>query len=375
MYKIGVIGTGFIARGLVELLDNHKDYTISAILTRTDPLKREDFPRSELLSNELSSLIESSDLIVECSGDVLYATDTIEQILKANIPVVTMNSEFHITTGSYFVDKGLVTEADGDQPGALATLHEEAIEMGFTPLVYGNIKGFLNHTPTKDDMEYWADRSNISLQMVTSFTDGTKIQIEQTLIANGLGATILREGLEGLHYDDMVLGGNILASKAKDLGSPVSDYLLSAKLPAGVFLVAQHPQKDALNYFKLGDGPYYVLDRTFHLCHLEIVKTIKRVLSGGGVLLDNSKNPTISVASVAKRDLKVGDKIEKAIGSFDVRGIAIKIEEHRDHIPVGLCENVTIKRDIKEGEKIYFDDVDIAPSRALEIWREIVGRI
>ncbi len=373
MYKIGVIGTGFIARGLVELLDNHQDYSISSILTRTDPLNRKDFPRSELLSNELNSLIESSDLIVECSGDVLYATDTIEEILKADIPVVTMNSEFHITTGSYFVDKGLVTEADGDQPGALATLHEEAIEMGFTPLVYGNIKGFLNHTPTKDDMEYWADRSNISLQMVTSFTDGTKIQIEQTLIANGLEATILREGLEGLHYDDMVLGGNILASKAKDLGSPVSDYLLSAKLPAGVFLVAQHPQKDALNYFKLGDGPYYVLDRTFHLCHLEIVKTIKRVLSGGGVLLDNSKNPTISAASVAKRDLKVGDKIEKGIGSFDVRGIAIKIEEHREHLPIGLCENIIIKRDIREGEKIYFDDIEIADSRALEIWREIVG--
>ena len=375
MYRIGVIGTGFIAKGLVELLDNHQDYSICGILTRTDTLKRKDFPRSELLTNELNNLIDGSDLIVECSGDVLYATDTIEQILEANIPVVTMNSEFHITTGSYFVDKGLITEADGDQPGALATLHEEAIEMGFTPLVYGNIKGFLNHTPTKDDMEYWADRSNISLQMVTSFTDGTKIQIEQTLIANGLGATILQEGLEGLHYDDMVLGGNILASKAKDLGSPVSDYLLSAKLPAGVFLVAQHPQKDALNYFKLGDGPYYVLDRTFHLCHLEIVKTIKRVLSGGGVLLDNSSKPTISVATVAKRDLKVGDKIDKGIGSFDVRGVAIKIEKYPNHLPIGLCEDITIKRDIKEGEKICFEDIEIVPSRALEIWREIIGTI
>ncbi len=375
MYRIGVIGTGFIARGLVELLDQHQSYTISGILTRTDTLAREDFPRSELLTNQLSVLIEKSDLIVECSGDVLYATDTIEEILKANIPVVTMNSEFHITTGSYFVDKGLVTEADGDQPGALAALHEEAIEMGFTPLVYGNIKGFLNHTPEIDEMKYWAKKSNISLPMVTSFTDGTKIQIEQTLIANGLNATVLQEGLVGLHYDDMTLGGNVLASKAKNIGAPVSDYLLSSKLPAGVFIVAEHPQKAALNYLKLGDGPYYVLDRTFHLCHLEIVKTIKRVLSGGGVLLDNSRTPTIGVATIAKRDLKVGEYIGKGIGSFDVRGIAVRIKENKDVLPVGLCENVTMRKEVKAGEKILFEDVSIPQSRALEIYNEIISKI
>ncbi len=139
-------------------------------------------------------------------------------------------------------------------------------------------------------------------------------------------------------------------------------------------MVAEHPQKDALNYFKLGDGPYYVLDRTFHLCHLEIIKTIKRVLSGGGVLLDNSANPTISVASVAKRDLKVGEHITKGIGSFTVRGVAVKIKDNRNHLPVGLCENITMRREVKAGEKIYFDDIDIPSSRALEIWKEIIQR-
>jgi len=374
MYNIGVIGTGFIARGLVRLLEQHKDYNISWILTRTDINNRPNFPRYDRLTNNLDDLIENSDLIVECSGDVIYSTDNIEKILKNNIPVATMNSEFHVTTGSYFVDKGLVTEADGDQPGALATLHEEAVEMGFTPLVYGNIKGFLNENPNLKDMKYWANKAHISLPMVTSFTDGTKIQIEQTLIANGLNAKIVQDGLVGLPYDDMVLGGNILASKAKNLGSPISDYLLSAKLPAGVFLVAEHPQKEALQYLKLGDGPYYVLDRTFHLCHLEIVKTIKRVLTGGGVLLNNGSNPKISVATVAKRDLEVGEYIEKGIGSFDVRGEAINIIDDINHIPIGLFEKIKIKKEIKAGDRIYFDDVEIPESRALEIWREIIKR-
>ncbi|HHH37643.1 MAG TPA: NAD(P)-dependent oxidoreductase, partial [Epsilonproteobacteria bacterium] len=115
MYRIGVVGTGFIAKGLVDLLSSHKNYALSGILTRTNIHTRKDFPQNHLLTKSIDDLIRDSDLIVECSGDVIYATDTINQVLKADIPVVTMNSEFHITTGSYFIDKGLVTEAEGDQ--------------------------------------------------------------------------------------------------------------------------------------------------------------------------------------------------------------------------------------------------------------------
>ena len=143
MHKIGLIGTGFIGRGLGRLIEQHPEYSISGILTRTDIGKRSDFPLSYALTNSLDELIENSDLIVECSGDAIHAADAIDKILKASIPVVTMNSEFHITAGSYFIDKGFITEAEGDQPGVLARLHEEALDMGFKPLVYGNIKGFL----------------------------------------------------------------------------------------------------------------------------------------------------------------------------------------------------------------------------------------
>ena len=375
MNRIGVVGTGFIAKGLVDLLTTHKDYVLSGVLTRTNIEERTDFPQNHLLTNSIDDLIGSSDLIVECSGDVIYATDTIDQVLKSGIPVVTMNSEFHITTGSYFIDKGLVTEAEGDQPGALAMLHEEAEDMGFTPLVYGNIKGFLNHSPTIEDMRYWSKKSQISLGMVTSFTDGTKVQIEQALVANGLGATIIEDGLMGMPYDDMAVGGNILASKAKNIGMPVSDYLLSPKLPAGVFVVVEHGgnQQAAMRYFKMGDGPYYVLERTYHLCHLEILKTIKRVLSGGGVLLDNSPKPRISVAAIAKHNLKAGDKISKGIGSFDVRGIAVSIEENIDHIPIGLVSDAVLRRDVAEGERLDFDDIEIPDTLASRIWRDMIS--
>jgi len=376
-FKIGIIGSGFIGGGLAKLLLQHPEYELSYVLTRTTVSKRDDFISPDKLTNSLDALIESSDLIVECSGDAIYATESIDHILKFDIPVVTMNSEFHVTTGSYFVDKGLVTEAEGDQPGVQAILHEEALAMGFKPLVYANIKGFLNENPSKEDMEYWGARSNLSLEMVTSFTDGTKVEIEQVLVANGLGAGIIQEGLVKLASDDMLEGGTILANKAKELGYPVSDYLLSAKLPAGVFLIVEHDedQQDALRYYKLGDGPYYMLERTYHLCHLEIIKTIKRVLNGGGVLLNNGENPKFSVAAVAKHDLKAGDSIKKAIGSFDVRGIAVEIADNLKHVPIGLLSNATLKNDVKEGEKIYFDDVELPESLAVDVWKEIIEKV
>lgn len=375
-HKIGIIGSGFIASGLAKLLTQHNNYEISAILTRSNVHKRNDFVQNDLLTNSLEDLIEKSDLIVECSGDAIYATETIDCILKASLPVVTMNSEFHVTTGSYFVDKGLVTEAEGDQPGVQAILHEEAVEMGFKPLVYANIKGFLNENPTREDMTYWGNKSKLSLEMVTSFTDGTKVEIEQVLIANGLGAGLIQEGLVKLSSDDMLEGGSALADKAKELGYPVSDYLLSAKLPAGVFLIVEHDedQQDSLRYYKLGEGPYYVLERTYHLCHFEIIKTIKRVLYGGGVLLNNGISPKFSVAAIAKRDLKPGEKIHKGIGSFDVRGTAIQIDNDLSHVPIGLLANATIKREIKEGVRVHFDDIEIPESLALDVWKKIIEK-
>ena len=146
--------------------------------------------RSRQLTSSLHQLIHQSDLIVECTGDAIYATEIVDRALRAGRPIVTMDSEFHVTTGSYFTDRGVLTESQGDQPVSIAALAEQAGEMGLEPLVYGNRKGFYNPDPTLEQMQCWATAQGISLRQVTSFTDGTKIQIEAALVANGLGARI-----------------------------------------------------------------------------------------------------------------------------------------------------------------------------------------
>lgn len=371
--RIGIVGTGFIAKGLVMMLEGQQDMTVSRVLTRSDITRRADFPRQDLLVSSVNELIDNSNLVVECSGDAVYATDIIDQVMSASIPVVTMDAELQVTTGSYFVRRGFITEAEGDQPGCLAAFREDVVQMGFKPLVYGNIKGFLNHNPTKDEMEFWAKKQNISLDKTISTTDGSKVQIEQALVANGLNAGIAVPGLLGISSEDVNTGARILADRSKALGYPVSDYILSPKSPPGVFIVAEHDerQKVHLRYYKLGEGPYYTLVRNYHLCHLEIAKTIRRVLNGGGVLLNNTEHPTITVAAVAKRPLASGYVISRGVGSFDIRGIANSIADNSGHIPIGLLSDAVVIRNIEPGQMLSFSDVEIQDSLALRAWRQI----
>ena len=136
-----------------------------------------------------------------------------------------------------------------------------------------------------------------------------------------------------------------------------------------MFLVGRHDedQAQAIEYFKLGRGPFYTLVRPFHLCSLEVGKTVRRVLNGGGVLLNNSTEPTLGVAAIAKRAMKPGELIERGIGGFQFRGEAIKLAEHPDHVPIGLLRKTALKRAVEPGQIITFDDIDILPSRALDI--------
>jgi predicted homoserine dehydrogenase-like protein len=376
-YRIGIVGTGFIARGLLMALEEPQDLIVSRVLTRRNIHDCPEFPRQDLLTNSVNELIDNTDLVVECSGDVIHATNVADRVISAALPLVTMNSEFHVTTGSYFVNRGLITEAEGDQPGCLAALKENIVQMGFRPLVYGNVKGFLNHTPAPDEMRYWSQKQGLSLEMVTAATDGTKVQVEQTLVANGLGAEIATSGLLGVSSEDLKSGAKTLADEAKRRGCILSDYIILSKSPTRVFIVAEHDERQSgyLRYLKFGEGPFYILPQSILLIHLEIAKTIRRVLGGGGALLNNTENPTISVATIAKRPLAPGDTIKRGVGSFDVRGIASRIADNPGHIPIGLMANAVVVKPIEPGQVMSFDDVEIPESLALRAWREIEHKV
>ncbi|MCB1237064.1 MAG: NAD(P)-dependent oxidoreductase [Verrucomicrobiae bacterium] len=375
-HKIGVAGTGFISRGFVKTLHHHGDLSLEKVLTRRDPATCGEFPRPETLTRSLAELVDACDLVVECSGDVIHATEVVNAAVEAGKPVVTMDAEFHVTAGSWFAGKGYVTEAEGDQPGCLANLYENVTSMGFRPLVLGNVKGFQDKNPARESMEHWAKKQGISLDMVISATDGTKIHFEQALVANGLGADILDGGMVGEESDDMHASAQALAERAKAFGGPISDFAVIPRSPYRVFITAEHDEDQwpALEYYKFGPGPFFTISVTNILCHFEIVKTIRRALRGGPVLLDNSADPRVSVAAFAKGPLPKGHRIGQALGSFDIRGESVRIVERPDHVPIGLLKGAVLETALEPGQIVTFADVSIPDSLALRAWREILAR-
>jgi len=121
------------------------------------------------------------------------------------------------------------------------------------------------------------------------------------------------------------------------------------------------------------EGKGYVVLRPYHLCHLEAINTIRKVIQGDPILLNNSSKPRITVGAVAKKELKAGATIKKGAGGFDARGHAIQLAEHRDAVPVCLLKNTKVVRDIAPGEIIRFEHVELAENKALEIYRQIAA--
>lgn len=373
MARIAVSGTGFIGQGLAMALERHPRLVLGRVLTRRAP-GQVAHPCQQAVTDSLDRFLDDCDLVVECSGDVLHAAEVIHAAHKRGLPVVTMNSEFHVTVGSALIGGGYLTEAEGDQPGCLAALDRRVREAGFHPLVYGNIKGFLDQDPSREQMQYWAAKQGISLNQVTAFTDGTKVQIEQALVANGLGAGILSPGLLGPQSDDLQGAALALAGQARAAGGqPVSDYVLHAGGPAGVFIVASHEQEQQpyLEYLKLGVGPFYFLLQPFHLCHLEMLRTIEAVLDGAPVLLNNSARPSVGVCAIAKRSLQAGQAVERGLGSFLLRGEVRPIGEFTRLVPLGLLERCRLVAPVEAGEALTWDHVSLPGSLALELCQSL----
>lgn len=371
--RIGIVGTGFIATGLFNTINNSEDFIVLKLLTRRSVNSITKFPR-EIMTNSPEELIEHSDIVFECSGDVLHATDVILKATTSGKKVVTMNSEFHVTAGSYFVKRGhYITEADGDQPGCLARLKLDLEGMGFEPIAYVNLKGYLDPNPPLERMKYYAEKQQLSLHQNISFTDGTKLQVEQALVANGLGAAIVKNGMMGSTVDTLS-DLDYMVSASKKVGQPISEYVLCEGSPPGVLIVAKNSEADRLPGYlpfkrlRTSGDRAYVLLRPYHLVFLEALNTLRKIVQGEPVLLNNSAAPTVTVGAVTKRKMTAGEIIELGAGGFDTRGMAVNIKENKDVAPICLLVNTRVKKNLEPEQLIRFEDVEVAPSNALQFY-------
>ena len=79
-------------------------------------------------------------------------------------------------------------------------------------------------------------------------------------------------------------------------------------------------KKAQLAYYKLGDGPFYVFYTPFHLPHIQIASTMGRAVIHRDPTVAPMAGPVCEVVTVAKRDLKAGERLD-GVGGFCAYGL------------------------------------------------------
>jgi len=79
--RVGIVGSGYISRGLTAAIEASPDMKVSRVLTRTPPGSRGDFPRAELLTTSLNELVDNSDVVVQST--MRQTTALYEELTKA----------------------------------------------------------------------------------------------------------------------------------------------------------------------------------------------------------------------------------------------------------------------------------------------------
>lgn len=321
------------------------------------------------------------DAIVEATCDVERGAATVLAAASAKRPIIMMNAESDELLGPALAriagEAGVVyTSADGDQPGVLARLHEEASLAGFEIVCFINCKGYMDPYASPADVAEWAQRQGTSPTMTTAFSDGTKMNIECAIVANALNALPLQRGMRGF----AATRGSVLPlyQDAAQVGVvPFIDYTLGGDFGGSVHIAVRHPDSTwanpLLRYLKLGDGPLYLLERPHHLCHFELPRTVFEVVRDGRSLLSPPAIRRTQVIAMAKRGLISGEALDGAGGKTAYGQIDV-LEQSRGLLPIGLSAGATARRAIARDEAISLEDVELAISPwIVDLWRSTLG--
>jgi predicted homoserine dehydrogenase-like protein len=268
----------------------------------------------------------------------------------------------------------VVTHTDGDEPGVAMTLLRYLRTLGLRPVAAGNIKGMVDYYRNPDTQRAFAEKNDQDARKVTSFADATKLSMETTVLANATGFRAGRRGMYGPACAQVREMADLLPADQMLAGGLV-DYAVGAAPHTGAFVIVHEdsPLKKAqLAYYKLGDGPFYVFYTPFHLPHIQIASTIGRAIVHRDPTVAPIAGPVCEVVSIAKRDLKAGERLD-GIGGFCTYGLIDNSTTARTlgALPIGLSEGCVLRRDVSKDDVLTFDDVTAPPPGIVEeLWQE-----
>ena len=396
--RVGMIGAGFMARGIAnQIVNSVPGMRLAAIANRTVGNAERAFTEAgaapvrvgrlaELEDNvaagrasvtddpELLTDAEGIDCLIEVTGAIEYGARVSLRAFERRKHVVSMNAELEGTLGPvlrrYADRQGVIyTASDGDQPGVQMNLYRFVAGIGLTPLVLGNIKGLQDPYRTPATQRGFAEKWGQKPEMVTSFADGTKISYEQATVANATGMRVLRRGMSnGLEWPGHVdeLARHYDVAELRRIGGAV-DYVVGAKPNPGVYCLAAHDdpkQRHYLNLYKLGEGPLYSFYTPYHLCHFEVPFSVARVVDFADAVMQPRAGLMVDVVTIAKADLEAGTVLD-GIGGYHAYGTAenADVAAREGLLPMGLSEGARLRRSVRRDEPIARADVELPEGR------------
>lgn len=389
--QVALVGAGYIGQGIVRQIEKYVEgMRVAGISNRTLSKARKAYqdtgidPLIARNVNEVEDAIikgkyvvvedpfllckaKGIDVIIEATGDVEFSARVAMKAIENHKHIVLMNAELDATVGpilKVYADRAgvIITNADGDQPGVMMNLYRFVKSIGYKPVLNGNIKGLQDYYRTPETQKAFAKQHHISPKMATSFADGTKISMENAIVANATGFKVGRRGMYGPRCQHVREAVNLFPIE-KMLDTGLVDFILGAEPGPGVFVIGYNEdpiRQDYMKYFKMGDGPLYVFYVPYHLPHLEVHLTAARAVLFKDAAVAPLAGPVCEVITIAKMNMKAGEVLD-GIGGFTCYGMIENSEIQRAQmlLPMGLSDGCRLKNDIAKDQAIKWDDVDI----------------
>jgi predicted homoserine dehydrogenase-like protein len=407
--RVGVSGAGWIGSGFVAQVAHVKGMQVNlladpdiaaarkafqAIGITTDYLVETDDPnqaehalrRGKFIvtgSYQLAAQLDSVDIVADVTPSPASGAETAYACIQNGKDIVLVNIEADVTVGRILHKLAgeagvLYTVSSGDEPGCLMELWDFVTTLGYEPVVIGKGKNNpLNPAANPDLVAESARKSAKDPYQVASYVDGTKTMFEMTCAANATGCRPMERGMKGPEAS-LENVSEIFALEA-DGGlttQPGSvDFVQGNSMAGGVFITVRIDDQricEDLEYLKVGQGKYYTFFRPYHLWFLEAPISVARAYLYRQTTLVPLDQPQADVITVAKRDLKPGDRLDD-FGGYTFYGMIDNAETTRkiNALPVGLAPGAEIKKIIPRGGILTWKDVALdESSRVVKLRRQ-----
>lgn len=331
------------------------------------------------------------DVVLEVTGNPAAGVRHALLCCEHKKHIVMVNVEADVLAGGYLAREAekagiLYSMAYGDQPALICELVDWARTAGFNVVCAGKGTKHLPeyHYSTPDTVwDYYGftkeqlATGDFNKQMFNSFLDGTKSALEMAAVANGCGLEPPSDGLKfppcGVHDLPHVLkpkkdGGQLEKNGTVEVASclEIDGRSVYNDIRWGVYVVIEAPgeyQRECFAQYGLrtdASGRYAVQYKPFHLIGLELGVSVANIMCRGEPT-GQTKTWSGDVVATAKRDLKVGEKLDGE-GGFMVYGKLFPAKQSLkiEGLPIGLAHGLILKRGVKKDQGLSWQDVEFS---------------